>query len=98
MAEVEMRLGNREEAERLLLSIIKRFPKFEQIDYSYYLLGLYEIGSNQLTPAESTFKKVSQTSKNNGLIHSSLFWLGLLSFKQKQYETAASYFKTLWEN
>ena len=40
MAEVEIKLGNREEASRLLLSIIKRFPKFDQIDYSYYLLGL----------------------------------------------------------
>ena len=32
------------------------------------------------------------------LIHSSYFWLGILSFKQKQYETAAGYFQTLWEN
>ena len=29
MAEVEMRLGNRDEAWKLLLSIIKKFPKFE---------------------------------------------------------------------
>ena len=98
MAELEMRLGNREEAAKLLLSIIKRFPKFDQIDHSYYLLGLLELGSNQLTAAESTFKKVSQYSKNDELIRSSLFWLGLLSFRQKQYETAAGYFQTLWEN
>ena len=98
MAELEMRLGNRDEAAKLLLSIIKRYPKFDQIDHSYYLLGLLELGSNQLTVAESTFKKVSQYSKNNELIRSSLFWLGLLSFRQRQYETAAGYFQTLWEN
>ena len=44
---------------------LRDFHKFDQIDYSYYLLGLLELGSNQLTPAESTFKKVSQYSKNN---------------------------------
>ena len=98
MAELEMRLGNGEEAAKLLLSIIKRFPKFDQIDYAYYLLGLLELGSNQLTAAESTFKKVSQGSKNNELIRSSLFWLGLLSFRQRQYETAAECFQALWEN
>ena len=98
MAELEMRLGNREEAVKLLLSIIKNFPKFDQIDYSYYLLGLLELGSNQLAVAESTLKKVSQYSKNNELIRSSLFWLGILSFRQKRYETASGYFQTLWEN
>jgi len=98
MAELEMRLGNRDEAAKLLLSIIKRYPKFDQIDHSYYLLGLLELGSNQLTVADSTFKKVSQYSKNNELIRSSQFWLGLLSFRQGQYETAAGYFQTLWEN
>jgi len=98
MAEIEIKLGNREEAYRFLLSIIKRFPKFSQIDYSYYLLGLLELGTNQLTAAESTFKKVLQNSRNNNLLHSSTFWLGVLSFKQSQYEEAASYFQSLWEN
>ena len=98
MAELEMRLGNRDKAVKLLLSIIKNFPKFDQIDYSYYLLGLLELGSNQLAAAESTLKKVSQYSKNNELIRSSLFWLGILSFRQKRYETASGYFQTLWEN
>jgi TolA-binding protein len=98
MAELEMKLGNREEAAKLLQSIIKRYPKFDRIDHSYYLLGLLELGSNQLTAAESTFKKVSPSSKNDELIRSSLFWLGLLSFRQKQYETATGYFQTLWEN
>ena len=98
LAEMKMRLGNREEAAKLLLSIIKKFPKFEQIDYCYFLLGLLEFGSNQFTAAELTFKKVSQYSKNNGLIRSSFFWLGILSFKQKEYETAMGYFQDLWEN
>jgi tetratricopeptide (TPR) repeat protein len=98
MAELEMKLGNREEAAKLLLSIIKRFPKFEQIDHAYYLLGLIELGSNQVTAAESTFKKVFQNSKNDELIQSSMFWLGLLSFRQRQYEAAAGYFQILWEN
>ena len=98
MADLEMRLGNREEASKHLLSVIKKFQKFDRIDYSYYLLGLLELGSNQLTAAELTFKKVSQYSKNNELIRSSSFWLGILYFRQKQYETAAGYFQTLWEN
>jgi tetratricopeptide (TPR) repeat protein len=51
-----------------------------------------------LISAESAFKKVSQYSKNDELIRSSLFWLGLLSFRQRQYETAAGYFQNLWEN
>jgi tetratricopeptide (TPR) repeat protein len=97
LAELELRLGNREEAARLLLSIIRRYPKFDQIDRSYYLLGLLELESNQLTAAESTLKKVSQYSKNNELTRPSLFWLGLVSFRQKQYETAVGYFQTLWE-
>jgi TolA-binding protein len=98
MAEAETRLGNRDEALKLLLSFINKFPKSEQIDYSYYLLGLLELASNQLSSAESTFKKVPQYSKNNELVHSSFFWLGILSFKQKQFETAAQYFKNIREN
>ena len=98
MAEVKIKLGSRDEAAKYLLSIVKNFPKFEQIDYAYYLLGLLEFGSNQLAASESTFKKVSQYAKNNELIRSSFFWLGILSFKQRQYETAVGYFQNSWEN
>jgi TolA-binding protein len=98
MAELEMRLGNRDEAAELLLTVIKKYPNFDQIDHAYYLLGLLELGSNQLTAAGSTLKKVSQSSKNSELIRSSFFWLGLVSFRQRQYETAAGYFETLWED
>jgi len=97
MAELEMKLGNQGEAMKLLLTLIQKFPKFEQIDYSYYLLGLLQLGPNQLTAAESTFKNVSQYSNNNQLVGCSLFWLGVRSFRQKQYETASGYFQTLWE-
>jgi TolA-binding protein len=98
MAEAETRLGNRDEASKLLLSFINKFPKSEQIDYSYYLFGLLELASNQLSSAESAFRKVPQYSKNNELVHSSFFWLGILSFKQKQFETAAQYFKNIHES
>jgi TolA-binding protein len=98
IAEVEIRLGNREEAAKLLLSIMSKFPKFEQIDYSYYLLGLLQLASNQLSTAEATFKKIPQYSKSTQLIQSSSFWLGILSFKQKQFETAFQYFKSIRED
>jgi TolA-binding protein len=98
IADVEMRLGNRDQAAKFLLSIINKFPKFEQIDYSYYLLGLLELASNQLSSAESIFRKVPQYSKNDELIHSSFLWLGILSFKQKQFEIADQYFKTICGN
>jgi len=98
MAQLEVALGNQEEASKILLSLIKRFPKYEQIDYCYYLLGLLQLGSNRFADAESTLKKVSQYSKNDVLIRSSYFWLGILSFTQKQYGAASDYFQNLWEN
>lgn len=98
LAEVEIKLGNGEESKRLLQTIVKKFPKFERIDYSYYLLGLLDFGSNKLTYAESSFKKVTLLSKSNELIRSSFFWLGLLAFKQNDYQAAISYFQTIWED
>jgi TolA-binding protein len=97
LAVIEMKLGNGEEARKLLHSTIKEFPKFEWIDYSYYLLGLLEFGSNRVVEAESCFKKVSLLSKSNQFIRSSLFWLGVLSSKQRDYEAAVGYFKAVWE-
>ena len=98
MAELDMRSGSEEEASKLLLALIKRFPKFEQIDYSYYLLGLLQLESSHFSDAELTLKRVSQYSKNDALIRSSYFWSGILSFRQKRYETATGYFQNLWEN
>ena len=96
-AEIEMKLGNGEEAKKLLLTIIRRFPKFDWIDYSHYLLGHLDFQSNRLTHAESSFKRVSQSSKNDKLIRSSLFWLGVLCFRKSDYETATIYFRRIWE-
>jgi TolA-binding protein len=98
LAEIEIKLGNGEEARRVLSSVIRRFPRFEWIDYSYYLLGLLNLGSNRLTDAETSLKKVSLLTKNRELIGSSTFWLGILSFKQKDYEAAANYFHRVWED
>jgi len=96
-AAIEMKLGNGGEAQRLLLSMINKFPKFEWLDHSYFLLGLLDFGSNRPIQAESSFEKVSLLSKSNQLIRSSWFWLGLLSYKKKNYEAAANYFKAVWE-
>lgn len=97
-AEVEMKLGNREEAGRILLSIIKKFPKFEWIDYCYYLSGHLDLGSNRLALSESSFKKASLLSKSDELTRSSFFWLGILAYKKNDYETAIDYFRPLWED
>jgi TolA-binding protein len=98
LAEIEIRLGHGEEARKFLSSIVKRFPKFEWIDYAYYLLGLLDFESNRLSQAEASFKKVPLSSRNHELIQASLFWLGLSSFRQKDYEGTIRYLKTLWED
>ena len=95
LAEVEMKLGNGEEAKKFLLSLVKRFPKFEWLDYSYYLLGYLDFGSNKLAQAESSFKRLSSSSKNNELLRSSTFWLGIIAGKQQNHETAIRYLQTV---
>lgn len=98
LAEIEIRLGNGEEARKVLSSLVRRFPKFEWIDYAYHLLGLLDFEFNRLSEAESSLKKVPLSSREHELIQASLFWLGLLSFRQKDYEGAIRYLKTLWED
>ncbi|MGQ9645263.1 MAG: tetratricopeptide repeat protein [Thermodesulfobacteriota bacterium] len=98
LAEIEIRLGNPEEARKLLSSLVKRFPKFERIDYAYYLLGVLDFEYHRLSEAEASLKKVPLSSHQQEIIQASLFWLGLLSFRQKDYEGAIGYFKTLWED
>ena len=98
VAEAERKLGNEEEAKKALLSIIKKFPKFAWIDYCYYLLGHLELASNKLTHAESYFKRASLSSNNNELIRSSIFWLGILSYKRNDFEATAAYFQTIWKD
>jgi TolA-binding protein len=98
LAEIEIKLGNGEEAKKLLSYLIRRFPRFEWIDYCYYLSGLLDIGTNRFTQAETSFKKIPLLSKNSELIGSSSFWLGILSFKQKDYAAAANYFRRVWDD
>ncbi len=97
-AQVEMKLGNSEASSKLLLSIVRNFPKFEWLDYSYYLLGILELQGNKPLIAESSFKKVSLLSKKEDLIQLSFFWLGILGTKRNEYETAYAYFQAVWKN
>jgi len=97
-AEVERRLDKGEEAKKLLLSIIERYPEFEWIDYTCYLLGYLELGSNKLVQAESFFKKATLLSRNSQIVRSSVFWLGILSYKRNDYEAAIGYFETIRED
>jgi TolA-binding protein len=92
-AEIEIDLGNWENGRRLLLTISKRFPKFEWIDYSYYLLGLLEFGSNRLTASETSFKKAAHLAGSNELGRSSYFWLGIIAYRKHDYEGAMDYFQ-----
>jgi TolA-binding protein len=98
LAVLEMKLGNVEQSRNHLLTIMRRSPKFERIDHSYYLLGLLDFGSNRLAHAESSFKRAASLSKNNVLVRSSLFWLGIVSFKRKDYEAAVDYFQKVWQD
>lgn len=92
LAVAEVNLGNAESARQALLSLVQRFPTFDWVDYAYYLLGRLDLRSRPLH-AESSFKKASLLSKHQELIRSSYFWLGILSTKQKNYETALAYFQ-----
>ena len=93
LAEVEIRSGNPEEAKKLLLTLTKRFPKFEWNDYSYYLLGLLDVGANRFSSAESSLKIVSASSRRDELVRSSFFWLGVVSYRKKDFEAAIRYFQ-----
>jgi TolA-binding protein len=95
LGEIEARLGRPEEGRKAFLSLVQRFPKFTGMDEAYYALGLFDLGNGQWTTAESFFKKASQVSKNQTLIQSSTFWLGVSSFKRGDYGTAISLFQTL---
>lgn len=92
MAVAEVKLGNAEAARKALLSVVQQFPKFDWLDYAYYLLGYLDF-RYRVSQAESSFKKASLISKHQELIRSSFFWLGILSYKQKHYETAIGYFQ-----
>lgn len=93
-AQVEGRLGNFGEARRLLLSITKRFPKFQWIDYTYYLLGLFHLEANRFAEAGSFLRAASLASKREDLIRSCTFWLGVVAFRRQEYAAAIHYFET----
>jgi TolA-binding protein len=95
LGEIETRLGRLEEGRKALATLVQRFPKFERVDEAYYALGLLDLGNGQWTTGESFFKKASLVSKNQTLIQSSTFWLGVSSFKRDDYGTAVSHFRTL---
>jgi TolA-binding protein len=98
LAEIEIRLGNGEQGRKFLASIAKRFPKFEWIDHTHYLLGLLDFEFNRLSQAQASFKKILLSSKNHELTRSSRFWLGLSSFRRKNYEESIRYLKPLWDD
>ena len=95
LGEIEIRLGRLEEGRKAFATLVQRFPKFERVDEAYYALGLLDLGNGQSTTGESFFKKASQVSKNQTLIQSSMFWVGVSSFKRDDYGTAVSLFQTL---
>ena len=41
MAQIDIKLGNFEASRRWLLTLLKNYPKFEWVDYAYYLLRLH---------------------------------------------------------
>jgi TolA-binding protein len=98
LAEIELKLSNNEEASRLYLTLINKYPKFEWIDYCYYFLGQIDFSLNKLPQSESYFRKVPLLSNNTELVRSSQFWLGILAFKKKDYESASVFFQTIWED
>jgi TolA-binding protein len=95
LGEIETRLGRLEEGRKAFATLVQRFPRFERVDEAYYALGLLDLGNRQWATGESSFKKASQVSKNQALIQSSTFWLGVSSFKRDDYGTAISLFQTL---
>ena len=95
MAQIDMKLGNVETSRGWLLSLIKNYPKFEWMDYAYYLLGCLAFDTHQAGLAETSFKKVSLLSKREELIRSSSFWLGMVSLKQNEFKEAILYLNPL---
>ena len=93
LAQIEIRLGNGEEARRLLVNLTKRFPKFELNDYAHYLLGLLDLGANRILPAESALKIVSTSSKRKELVQSSFYWLGMIATRKKEFGEAIRSFQ-----
>jgi tetratricopeptide (TPR) repeat protein len=95
MAQIEIKLGDFEASRRWLLTLLQNYPRFEWIDYAYYLLGCSDFESKKLGLAENSFKKVSLLSKRGELIRASTFWLAMVSLGQNEEEKAILYLKSL---
>ena len=95
MAQIDMKLGNFEMSRGWLLTLLKNYPKFEWMDYAYYLLGCLAFDTHQPGLAETSFKKVSLLSRREELIRSSSFWLGMVSLKLDEFKEAILYLKPL---
>jgi TolA-binding protein len=98
MAQTEMKSGNPELSRRWLLSLIQNHPKFEWMDYTYYLLGCLDVEANRFSLADFSFRKVLLLSKREALLRSASFWLGMVSLKENAFEKATLYLKPLWED
>ena len=91
------RLDDTDSARRYLVELIRRFPRFEWIDYAHYLLGLIELEKENLSSAESSLRAIAQLAKRKEVTHASAFWLGLLAYRRGDYATAAGYLRPLTE-
>jgi TolA-binding protein len=98
LAEAEIKLGDLEGARKTLLALVQKFPRFESIDQVYHRLGLIELGANRMASAKQFLQRVSTVSKKGGHLRSSFFWLGILSYRQHDYEAAIGYFRMLWQD
>ena len=98
LAEAEIKLGDLDGARKTLLTLLQKFPRFEAIDQVYHRLWLMELGANRGSSGKQYLQKVSAASKKGGFLRSSLFWLGILSYRQNDYETAIGYFRTVWQD
>jgi TolA-binding protein len=98
LAEAEIRLDDLEGAKRTLLALSQRFPKSEWIDQVYYRLGLIELGANRLASARQFLQRIPALTRKTDLLRSSSFWLGVLTYRQNDFEAAAGYFRTALED
>jgi TolA-binding protein len=90
LAVAELKLGNAEAARKALLSVVQHFL-VDWLDYAYYLLGHLDL--RYQASRRNLHSKGLSHLEDQELIRSSYFWLGILSYKQKQYETAIGYFR-----
>lgn len=89
------KLDDPDSARRYLTDLVRRFPRFEWVDYAHYLLGLIELERENLSAAESSLRSIAQLSPTKELTYAASFWLGLLAYRRGDYATAAGYLRPL---